>query len=330
MAPVALVLRHRARRADAVGVPLGRRVYSLTAVLLFGIERGLPPLQLEPEDRGAAQAPRPLEHLPHHRGQLHAVRRGAAAAGAGAHAADPRVDRRARSACCSACSGWAPRAGSTRRSTSRSAGSPSSTSRVLGGGRPGGRDPARGRRTLLLRGRRRLRAQAAQPVADAGSASTRSSTRSRSQGSSRSTSPCLGALLHALSASYDEGPRTGRCRGPSSRGRSAGRAGRAHPLDLAPSPTAARPASRRCSCPTSFTHQASASARDRATPASTRVSSTSALRLTQPRHHRHGQVREQHAARRRPARPTRPCGRCGARSRGRSRCAGRGCPRGTP
>ena len=48
--------------------------------------------------------------------------------------------------------------------------------------------------------------------------------------------------------------------------------------------------------PTSRTDQASASDRDRATPAATRVSSTMPLRLAQPGHHRHREVGEQRPA----------------------------------
>ena len=88
-----------------------------------------------------------------------------------------------------------------------------------------------------------------------------------------------------------------------------------------PSPPAARRATRRRAAPTRRTAQASASERERATPESTRVSSTMPLRLPQPRHHRHRRDREQLDRVRRAGRPRRPCAGSGARPGGRSRSA---------
>ena len=92
--------------------------------LLFGASaRSTTAAPGRPRDRGVPPAARPLEHLPAHRRHLHAV-----------HAAPARRHATARRCCCdrlgrrrcwasrSGCSGSARRAGSTRRSTSRSAG----------------------------------------------------------------------------------------------------------------------------------------------------------------------------------------------------------------
>ncbi len=126
--------------------------------------RRLPPGQLVAARDRRAQALRPLQHLPDHRRQLHAVRGRAAARGQGPDPAARGLGRRPRRRRCSACSGSARRAGSTRRCTSRSAGSPCfylpeilrtggaavSTLISVGG-------------LLYTAGARRLRHQAAQP-----------------------------------------------------------------------------------------------------------------------------------------------------------------------
>ena len=126
---------------------------------------GLPPRQLVARGRPAAQAARPLQHLPHHRRHLHAVRAALLPARPGPPAAARSSGAAPSAACCSGSSGSAPRAGSTCRSTSRSAGSRSSTSgRCCSSGGPAVGHPHRGRRRALHARRRRLRHQAAQPV----------------------------------------------------------------------------------------------------------------------------------------------------------------------
>ena len=268
---------------------------------------------------GRPQAAGPLEHLPDHRRHLHAVQRHPAAATTaaatllwivwGGGARRHRVP---------GASGSGRRAGSTRRSTSRSAGSRSSTSpRLL---HTGGAAVV----TLLAIGgglysarRGRLRHQEAEPVT-ALVRLPRGLPRADARGVRRALHrhlardlPSVGCTRRWLSRSRR---RPGRWPGP------------ARP---APSPGAARPASpRRARRPAARTRPAPRD-RDRATPAATRVSSTwrSGWRsrvIT-------GTARWVNSARarRRTSRPRRPCGRTGARPRGRSRSAARGCPRGS-
>ena len=218
-------------------------------LLLFGDLRGLPPLQLVPAHQGAAQALRPLQHLPHHRRHLHAVRGRAARrptrprmllhrlGAAPRRRAVPRVlGRRA---------ALALHAGST----SRSAGSRCSTCVRSGTGGPlaviillavGG---------LLYSARRpRLRAPRGRTRRRAGSASTRSSTRS----------PCWRSSPQYIAVSFVTAtdPRTTAGTQPVG-GPSAPRPSRPRP-----SLRAARRATSRCCSPTSLTHQASASERE--------------------------------------------------------------------
>ena len=112
----------------------------------------------------SAQAAGPLQHLPHHRRHLHAVRGDPAARRTAARTLLWIVWSAALGGIAFRVFGSAPRAGSTRRSTSPSAGSPCSTSRDLPDRRSCGRHAARHRRRPLQRRRGRLRPQAAQPV----------------------------------------------------------------------------------------------------------------------------------------------------------------------
>ena len=89
--------------------------------------RGLPPRQLVAAGRRRAQADGPLQHLPHHRRHLHAVRP-AAAPRPGQHHAAHRVDRRHRRRAVPRVLGRRPALALHARSTSRSAGWRCSTS----------------------------------------------------------------------------------------------------------------------------------------------------------------------------------------------------------
>ena len=112
----------------------GSLVFTVSAALLFGVSAVYHRGTWGPRG-GPAQAPRPLEHLPHHRRHLHALRGHPAARRPGATAAIGHLGRRL-AGCSSASSGSARRAGSTPRSTSPSAGPRSSTSCRSGDGGP--------------------------------------------------------------------------------------------------------------------------------------------------------------------------------------------------
>ena len=259
--------RHRAGRAVAAATTRHGRpaIFAATAALLFGISALYHRGTWSPRAERPAQAAGPLEHLPDHRRHLHAVRA---------------------SCCCrrhggARCSGWSgPAALAGVRSGCFWVGAPRwlYTPVYIALGwvavfylpdflHTGGAAVV----TLLAVGGGALHASARVVYAPsgptrhrAGSASTRSSTRSPSRRSSCTTSPSrwrpteLAPPAGASSARL--GPVRALARGP------------ARP---APSPRAARPASpRRARRPAARTRPAPRD-RDRATPASTRVSSTS-------------------------------------------------------
>ena len=326
--------RARSRVALAAGIVLvvladGTRETVATAIYArdrrpaVRRQRALPPRQLVTADREAAQAARPLEHLPDHRRHLHAVQRHPAArrrrharcsgsSGPAALAASP-----------SGCCGSAPRAGSTRRSTSRWAGSPSSTS-------PTSSTPAAPRSSrcspsaAALQRRRASSTRIKRPnpsprwfgFHEVFHALTlggvRACTTSRSR--SRPTPPSVARAGVVRPASPELGCRSGPCARTRSTCSIAARSSPSHASALlADQPH--RPGQRLGAGP-------GHARRDQGVE-------HQPLGLAQPGHHRHREVGEQQPPAVAPRRPTRPCGRSGARPRGRSRSAARGCPRGS-
>ena len=158
-------------------------------------------------------------------------------------------------------------------------------------------------------------ASAAPTPARAGSASTRCSTPSPWWPSSRTTSASRSLAVHAVHRRLQRRSRLGSL-GAAPGSAAPGRR-RGPPATSLHRRCAGRPARPSVCSPTSRTHQASACARERATPASTRVSST--CRSGWRSRVITGTARWVNSSRRvaRRARPRPPCGRTGARPRGR-------------
>ena len=164
--------RSRSRRASCSSCsPRARprngpaRCSWLTSMLLFGNSALYHRFDWEPEDQGRPQAHRPREHLPADRRHLHADR-GARAAAPTRRCCCSRSSGAARSsASCSACSGSTRRAGCTSRSTSLLGWAAVMYLVDLFAGERRHDDARDRRRPALHRRRRRLRDEAAEPVA---------------------------------------------------------------------------------------------------------------------------------------------------------------------